>query len=149
MAKDSVLTSLSDKISKAIENKDFDRLDGLLDFREEYEKAAAEREAKAEKEAKDAKAKAKTYPNVKSFVKAEAKAKAEREAEAKANKPTNYAEELREAMAKPRFSKGGIKKKKTKPSKRPEMMGGGMYKSKKHSYAAGGMVKDMKIMRSK
>ena len=42
-----------------------------------------------------------------------------------------------------------MKKKKTKPSKRPEMMGGGMYKSKKHSYAAGGMVKDMNMMRNK
>ena len=138
MAKDSVLTSLSDKISKAIENKDFDSLDGLLDFREEYEKAAAEREAKreakAEKEAKDAKAEA--------FKPLLEKSKA-------MNVTPNYAEELREAMSKPRFSKGGIKKKKTKPSKRPEMMGGGMYKSKKHSYAAGGMVKDMKIMRSK
>ena len=29
------------------------------------------------------------------------------------------------------------------------MMGGGMYKSNKHSYDTGGMVKDMKIMRTK
>jgi hypothetical protein len=33
--------------------------------------------------------------------------------------------------------------------KKAEMMGGGMYKGKKHSYAGGGMVKDMKLMRSK
>ena len=33
--------------------------------------------------------------------------------------------------------------------KKAEMMGGGMYKGKKHSYAGGGMVKDMKIMRTK
>tara|TARA_R110000744_G_scaffold285418_2_gene396821 strand:- start:755 stop:1060 length:306 start_codon:yes stop_codon:yes gene_type:complete len=33
--------------------------------------------------------------------------------------------------------------------KKAEMMGGGMYKSKKHSYATGGMVKDMKLMRKK
>ncbi len=39
-------------------------------------------------------------------------------------------------------------KNKPKAPKKPEMMGGGMYKSKKHSYAAGGMVKDMKLMRS-
>ena len=145
MAKDGVLTSLSDKISKAIENKDFDSLDGLLDFREEYEKAAAEREAKREAKAKYAKAKAEKEAK-------DAKAEAFKpllEKSKAMNVTPNYAEELREAMSKPRFSKGGIKKKKTKPSKRPEMMGGGMYKSKKHSYAAGGMVKDMKIMRSK
>ena len=139
--KDSVLTSLSGKITQAIEDKDFDRLDGLLDFREEYEKAAAEREAKrkakAEKEAKEAKdAKAEAFKPLLEKSKA-------------MNVTPNYAEELRKAMSKPRFSKGGMKKKKTKPSKRPEMMGGGMYKGKKHSYAAGGMVKDMKIMRSK
>ena len=33
--------------------------------------------------------------------------------------------------------------------KKAEMMGGGMYKGKKHSYAGGGMVKDMKLMRTK
>ena len=43
---------------------------------------------------------------------------------------------------KPKMMHGGMHKK-------AEMMGGGMYKGKKHSYAGGGMVKDMKIMRSK
>ena len=42
-----------------------------------------------------------------------------------------------------------LPRKKPKAPKRPEMLGGGMYKSKKHSYAAGGMVKDMKLIRSK
>ncbi len=43
---------------------------------------------------------------------------------------------------KPKIMHGGMHKK-------AEMMGGGMYKGKKHSYAGGGMVKDMKLMRSK
>ena len=43
---------------------------------------------------------------------------------------------------KPKMMHGGMHKK-------AEMMGGGMYKGKKHSYAGGGMVKDMKLMRSK
>ena len=40
-------------------------------------------------------------------------------------------------------------KKKPPAPKRPEMKHGGVHKSKKHAYAAGGMVKDMKIMKSK
>ena len=42
-----------------------------------------------------------------------------------------------------------IPKRKPPAPKRPEMMHGGVHKSKKHAYAAGGMVKDMNIMRSK
>ena len=54
----------------------------------------------------------------------------------------------------PKKNKGGPIKKKSKMmhggmQKKAEMMGGGMYKGKKHSYAGGGMVKDMKLMRSK
>ncbi len=54
----------------------------------------------------------------------------------------------------PAKHKGGPIKKKPKMMhggmhKKAEMMGGGMYKGKKHSYAGGGMVKDMKLMRSK
>ena len=41
-----------------------------------------------------------------------------------------------------KYRKGGVKKK-------PQMSHGGAYKGKKHTYAAGGAVKDMKIMRSK
>ena len=33
--------------------------------------------------------------------------------------------------------------------KKPQMVHGGVHKGKKHAYAAGGMVKDMKIMRNK
>ena len=33
--------------------------------------------------------------------------------------------------------------------KKPEMMKGGMYKGKKHMYAAGGLVRDMNIMENK
>ena len=54
----------------------------------------------------------------------------------------------------PKKNKGGPIKKKPKMmhggmQKKAEMMGGGMYKGKKHSYAGGGMVKDMKLMRTK
>ena len=41
-----------------------------------------------------------------------------------------------------KLAKGGMNKK-------TKMMGGSMYKKKMHAYAAGGMVKDMKLMRSK
>ena len=34
-------------------------------------------------------------------------------------------------------------------NKKTKMMGGSMYKKKMHAYAAGGMVKDMKLMRTK
>ena len=33
--------------------------------------------------------------------------------------------------------------------KRPQMMGGGMYKGRKHAYAAGGSVKNLNIVKSK
>ena len=39
--------------------------------------------------------------------------------------------------------------KKAPELKKANMAKGGMYKKKMHSYAAGGMVKDMKIMRNK
>ena len=49
------------------------------------------------------------------------------------------------------FNKGGLKPKKRKPTpkkslpKRPQMMKGGMYKGKSHKYAAGGLVKELKM----
>ena len=53
-------------------------------------------------------------------------------------------------------AKGGLIKKKKKKmrhggvhTKRPQMVHGGAYKGKKHSYAAGGAVKDTKMMRTK
>ena len=54
----------------------------------------------------------------------------------------------------PRRAKGGlIKKKKMRHggvhTKRPQMVHGGAYKGKKHSYAAGGAVKDTKMMGTK
>ena len=52
------------------------------------------------------------------------------------------------------IAKGGLIKKKQMrhggvPTKRPQMMHGGAYKGKSHSYATGGAVKDMKSMRNK
>ena len=50
------------------------------------------------------------------------------------------------------IAKGGLIKKKKKKlrhggvhTKRPQMMGGGAYKGKKHTYAAGGKVAEMKL----
>ena len=49
------------------------------------------------------------------------------------------------------IAKGGLIKKKKKMrhggvhTKRPQMMGGGAYKGKSHSYAAGGKVAEMKL----
>ncbi len=55
----------------------------------------------------------------------------------------------RQALQVIRDSKKNEKRKGGPIHKKAEMMGGGMYKSKKHSYATGGMVKDMNIMRTK
>ena len=57
----------------------------------------------------------------------------------------------KEKEKKAKKRKGGPVKKLAKGgmNKKTKMMGGSMYKKKMHSYAAGGMVKDMKIMRTK
>jgi hypothetical protein len=74
-----------------------------------------------------------------------AQAAMEREAAQEAAQDAARAAEARRALSETPSSrrKGGPIHKKA------EMMGGGMYKGKKHSYAGGGMVKDMKLMRSK
>ena len=69
------------------------------------------------------------------------------------------AEKLKEQQKKPykeEFGPGkwypdpaGIKVAKGGNIKKLQMVHGGAYKGKKHSYAAGGVVKDMKIMRNK
>lgn len=69
------------------------------------------------------------------------------------------AEKLKEQQKKPykeEFGPGkwypdpaGIKVAKGGNIKKLQMVHGGAYKGKKHSYAAGGVVKNMKIMRSK
>ena len=48
----------------------------------------------------------------------------------------------KKANKKPKMMHGGMHKK-------AKMMGGGMYQKKTHSYATGGTVKDMNIMKSK
>jgi hypothetical protein len=55
------------------------------------------------------------------------------------------AHEARQALTPSSRRKGGPVHK----NKRPQMKHGGVHKGKKHAYAAGGMVKDMNIMRSK
>ena len=56
---------------------------------------------------------------------------------------------LLEFNRKMRQKNQSIPRKKPKPPTRTQMMKGGMYNKKPHSYTGGGMVKDMKIMRSK
>ena len=54
-----------------------------------------------------------------------------------------YERALKAAETKTRKHKGGP------VHKRPQMMGGGMYKGRKHAYAAGGTVKNLNIVKSK
>ena len=76
-------------------------------------------------------------------LKAAVKKDMERKAAQEAAQEAARAAEARQALTPSSRRKGGPIYKKA------EMMGGGMYKGKKHSYAGGGMVKDMKLMRSK
>ena len=76
-------------------------------------------------------------------LKAAVKKDMERKAAEEAARAAAEAAEARQALTPSSRRKGGPIHKKA------EMMGGGMYKGKKHSYAGGGMVKDMKLMRTK
>ena len=86
-----------------------------------------------------------TDEQLKAAVKKDMERKAAQEAAQEAAQDAARAAEARRALSETPSSrrKGGPIHKKA------EMMGGGMYKGKKHSYAGGGMVKDMKLMRSK
>ena len=50
---------------------------------------------------------------------------------------------MKRKTAAPKMAMGGMY------GKKPEMMKGGNYKGKMHSYAGGGMVRDLEVMRKK
>ena len=54
-------------------------------------------------------------------------------------RPTRKEQKERNKPKEPKLGHGGM------AMKKPEMMKGGMYKGKKHMYAAGGMVKEIKM----
>ena len=54
-------------------------------------------------------------------------------------RPTRKQQKERNKPREPKLGHGGM------AMKKPEMMKGGMYKGKKHMYAAGGLVKEIKM----